>query len=248
MNTLSIPNYLSEPPPEARHDFALDLLDGERLVGWLRPDAIGFTGFANANEAAHAAWVAYRTLQRRLARRDHRRPVPIDTEPLRLVAENNGRIIVGSRDRVAKLVEPDVADAQENGFGFELRLDSPMDEVSMRAKAYRIYRTMRRSGVRWSMWRPAPALAPARAAAVVADGTVAESFIEHSLELRALALGVLLIAAAVVAFIVPGDIATMVALISIAGLILLRLTMLRAGWPQRWARRAPPELPDHATT
>ena len=249
MSTHPITNYLPEPPPVGRH-FVLDLLDGDRVVGWLRPDAIGFTGFANETEASHAAWVAYRALSRRLARRDGRRPVPIETEPLRLVPEQDGRIIAGSSDRIAKLVEPAVTDSRGNGFGFELRLDAPMDEISVRAKAHHIYRTLRRSGIRWSMWRPVRGPAPvrARAAAVVAGRTDVERVVDDPLELRDLAVSVVLLAVAVIAVIVPRAVATMVALVSVAGLLALRSTMQCAGWPRRVARRTPRELTQPATT
>lgn len=248
MNTHLLPNHLPEPPPVGRHDFQLDLLDGERVVGWLRPDAIGFTGFATETEAAHAAWVAYRALSRRLARRDGRRPMPIDTEPLRLVQESDGRSIVGSRDRIAKLIEPSATDARENGFGFELRLDAPMDEVTVRAKAHHIYGTLRRSGIRWAMWTPVPAPARARAAAVVTERPDAELIEEDPLELRDLAVSVALMAVAIIAVMVPGAVATIVALLSIAGLMALRLAMLHAGWPRRGSRRTERDLAQPATT
>ena len=64
MNAHMIPNHLPEPPPVPRNDFPLDLLDGDRVVGWITPATIGFTGFATETEAAHAAWVAYRALAR----------------------------------------------------------------------------------------------------------------------------------------------------------------------------------------
>ena len=239
MNAHMIPNHLPEPPPVRRNDFQLDLLDGDRVVGWITPATIGFTGFATETEAAHAAWVAYRALARRLARRDGRRPVPIDTEPVRLVSDTDGRVIYGSRDRIARLIEPTEQDAA-HVFGFELRLDTPLDEVSVRAKALLIYRTLRRSGIRWSMWTPVPAPAPARErpAAPVAERTDAEMIVEDPLELRELAVSVGLLAVAVLAVVVPGAVATMVALISIAGLMALRLTMMHAGWPPRGLLRA----------
>ena len=66
------------PPPD------LDLLDDERRVGWIAGESVGFRGFADETEAAHAAWVAYRALARRLAKTHGTRPLPIDTEPLAL--------------------------------------------------------------------------------------------------------------------------------------------------------------------
>src|SRR5687768_3614825 len=194
MNAHVIPNHLPEPPPVRLHDFQLDLLDGDRIVGWITPRTIGFTGFATETEAAHAAWVAYRALARRLARRDGRRPVPIDTEPLRLVSDTVGRIIYGSRDRIARLIEPTEQDST-HAFGFELRLDAPRDEVSVRAKALLIYRTLRRSGMRWSMW--APASTPTTEARAIVPATAplrdAEMIVEEPLERRDLVIGVVLL-------------------------------------------------------
>jgi hypothetical protein len=234
MNAHMTPNHLPEPPPVPRNDFQLDVLDGDRVVGWITPAAIGFAGFATETEAAHAAWVAYRALARRLARRDGRRPVPIDTEPLRLVSNTDGRIIYGSRDRIARLIEPTEQDAA-HAFGFELRLDGPLDAVSVRAKALLIYRTLRRSGMRWSMW--APASAPTTAARAIVPATAplrdAEMIVEDPLELRDLVIGVVLLTVAAFAVIAPGAIGVIAALAGIAGLMVLRVTMLHAGWPRR---------------
>ncbi|MGH7638258.1 MAG: hypothetical protein ACREOK_11460 [Gemmatimonadaceae bacterium] len=232
MTTL-IPNHLPEPPPARQHDFQLDLLDGDRRVGWITPDTIGFVGFAHETEAAHAAWVAYRVLARRQARRAGRRPVPIDTEPLRLVTESAGRIIYGSRDRVAKLIEGN-ATPTPHGFGFELQLATSLDEISVRSKAHLIYRTLRRSGVKWSMWAP-PAPSPASLPAPVMAAPLGdeEMIVGEPLALRDLAISVALLAMAVVAVIVPGAVAVFVALLGISGLVALRLTMLHAGWPPR---------------
>src|SRR3712207_2312143 len=101
MTTQLAPNSMSLPPP-----LQLDLLDGARLVGWVKGPAIGFRGFANENEAAGAAWVAHRTLARRLARR-HGGPVPpIDVEPLSLVQDGDRSVILASGRSIATLVRP----------------------------------------------------------------------------------------------------------------------------------------------
>lgn len=237
MNAHMIPNQLPEPPPVPRNDFQVDLLDGDRVVGWITPATIGFTGFATETEAAHAAWVAYRALARRLARRDGRRPVPIDREPLRLVSDTDGRAIYGSRDRIARLIEPTAQDAA-HAVGFELHLDGPLDEVSVRAKALLIYRTLRRSGMRWSMW--APASAPTREARATVPATAplrdAEMIVDEPLELRDLVIGVVLLTVAALAVIVPGAIGVTAVLAGTAGLMVLRVTMLHTGWPRRAGR------------
>ena len=71
------PNRVALPPP-----LEMDLVHAEREVGWISRDRVGFRGFADELEAAHAAWVAHRTLARRLARTHGTRPLPIDVEPL----------------------------------------------------------------------------------------------------------------------------------------------------------------------
>src|SRR5690349_10317210 len=86
--------------------FAADLMDGDRVVGWASGRTVGFRGFADEHEAAHAAWVAYRTLARRVARRRGTRPVPIDTVPLRLVWCDGREVILASGRVVATLIRP----------------------------------------------------------------------------------------------------------------------------------------------
>ena len=61
--TALTPDRLDLPPPPA-----LDLSEMDRPVRWIEDDVVGFRGFADEHEAAHAAWVAHRTLARRLAR------------------------------------------------------------------------------------------------------------------------------------------------------------------------------------
>ena len=135
------------PPP-----LDLDLIDGDRRVGWLTRETVGFAGFANEVEAMHAAWVAHRTLARRLSRAEGRRPVPIDTEPLALRSDDG---IHASGRRIAALVRPGAASMSgADSYGFELTFRSSLDELSARANAHLIYRALRRSGVRWAMWLP----------------------------------------------------------------------------------------------
>ena len=142
------PDHLGLPPP-----VALDLTDMNQHVGWVKGDAIGFRGFAGEVEATHAAWVAYRTLARRLARRDGRRPIPIDTEPLTLQRRGDHEVILASGRTVGTLVRPGPrSPSGPDTFGFEVRVPAPADEGAMRAKALLMYRTLRRAGIRWGMW------------------------------------------------------------------------------------------------
>jgi len=115
---------------------------------------VGFRGFATDEEAAHAAWVAHRTLTRRLARSHGLRPVPVGTEPLAFQRDGDEVRIVASGRAVATLIVPDFSDTSESdSYGFELLVPQPADEVLVRAVALLIYRTLRKSGLRWGSSR-----------------------------------------------------------------------------------------------
>lgn len=150
MTTLLSPDHLGLPPPHPVHD----LTDAGRVVGWVAADSIGFLGFADEEEASHGAWVAYRTLSHTLSRRDGTRPVPIDTEPLTIERIDDREVIVASGREVAVLVRPDAESAgNAPSVGFAIRVPRPTSERAMRAKAHHVYRTLRKSGVRWALWR-----------------------------------------------------------------------------------------------
>src|SRR5512132_1086655 len=162
--TTRVRERLALPPP-----LSLTLHDGDRTVGWVRGDAVGFHGFADATEAAHAAWVAYRALARRHARTHGTRPPPIDTEPLALHRRGDEESILASGRPIATLVRPDPdGSSGADSFGFEIRVPHPADELRVRALGHLMYRTLRKSGVRWAMWRPAVSTAPPAAQAAAA--------------------------------------------------------------------------------
>lgn len=164
MTTQLSPGDLGLPPPQ----LWLELSDAGRAVGWAASDVIGFRGFADEVEAAHAAWVAYRTLARRLARRNGARSIPIDTEPLTLRRFADQDAILASGREIGVLVRPgEESRSGPDSFGFEIRIPSPVGELRLRAKAHFVYRTLRKSGVRWAMWRPEPVPTPAVAAPAV---------------------------------------------------------------------------------
>ena len=145
MTTQLSPERLAVPPPSMLH-----LNDADRTVGWINGDRVGFRGFATDEEAAHAAWVAHRTLTRRLARSHNLRPVPIGSEPLALRREGDAEFIVASSGPIATLVRPEYDSADESdSHGFEISIPQPADEVLVRAMAHLIYRTIRKSGLRW---------------------------------------------------------------------------------------------------
>jgi hypothetical protein len=141
----------AQPPP-----LSLDLVDADRAVGWIRGDVIGFRGFANETEATHAAWVAHRTVARRLARTHGGRHVPVDIEPLALRRSDTGKgdVILVSNRPIADLLRPGDGGVGDS-FGFELTVPAPTTELQLRGIAYLVYRTLRKSGVRWALWRPA---------------------------------------------------------------------------------------------
>ena len=144
-------DMLAQPPP-----VELDLLDADHAVGWIRGDVIGFRGFGDETEATHAAWIAHRTLARRIARSHGMRLVPIDIEPLALKRSDVGDadVILASHRPIARLVRPDGRSGASDSFGFELSVPVPMTELQLRGLAHLIYRTLRKSGIRWALWRP----------------------------------------------------------------------------------------------
>ncbi|HET6681953.1 MAG TPA: hypothetical protein VFG84_12185 [Gemmatimonadaceae bacterium] len=148
MTSQIVPGRLPEPPPTA-----FDLMDGDTMVGWVSPLEIGFRGFANEIDAANAAWLAHRTLARRLARRGGVRPVAIDTEPLTLEFSGDREWIVASRMPIASLIRPGPdSPAGMEWFGFALQMPTPVDEVGARTLAYLLHRTLRKSGIRWAIF------------------------------------------------------------------------------------------------
>jgi hypothetical protein len=142
------PDRQGLPPP-----LALDLTDTDRRVGWVEGGAIGFRGFGDEAEAAHAAWVAHRTIARRLARQHGGRSIPIDTERLALDRRGDVELVLASRLPIATLLRPGPESRSgPDSFGFELRVPGRADELTVRSMAHLAYRTLRKSGLRWAMW------------------------------------------------------------------------------------------------
>ena len=136
------------PPVPARVE--LDLMDAGHSVGWIGGDAVGFLGFADEHEAAHAAWLAHQSLARRRARRGAVGVVPVDTEPLTLRRNGRREEILTGGTTIATLVRPGTESRSgPDSFGFELRVPAPTGEVGVRAKAHVIYKALRQSGIRW---------------------------------------------------------------------------------------------------
>jgi hypothetical protein len=217
-------NSMSLPPPDS---LAFDLLDGDRVVGWISGRAVGFRGFATEHEAAHAAWVAHRTIARQRARRHGGRPVPIDVEPLSLRQDADRAVILAGGRPVATLVRPD-ADSRSgpDSFGFEIEVPLAAGELPMRSIAHHVYHTLRKSGLRWAMWnaRRANPLAvteqrepePLPASVSVADSPSATAFVSKVvLTGLAIVLGAAAIATAPLSVTLPIGTALAVGLIAI---------------------------------
>lgn len=144
------PDRLGLPPPGA-----FDLVDADRTVGWIVGQTIGLRGFGDETEAAHAAWIAHRALARRLAQMHGTRPVPIDIEPLAIQMIEGREMILASGRPIATLIRPGAGRrSDDDSFAFEISVPTPATELDVRALAYLMYRTLRKSGVRWAMWRP----------------------------------------------------------------------------------------------
>jgi hypothetical protein len=130
--------------------------------------AVGFHGFDHEDDAINAAWVGYRTLSRRFTHARGGRPIPIDTEPMSLGQSGDVELILAGGRPIATLIRPGADSASgPTSFGFELQVPTPADERTMRSIARLLYRTMRRAGIRWALWAPAP---PAPSAHPVGNG------------------------------------------------------------------------------
>lgn len=260
MTTQHSPDRLGLPPP-----LELDLIDAGRVAGRIRGNAVTFLGFADEVEAAHAAWVAHRTLARRLALARGARPVPVDAEPLAIERRDDAEVILaggpGGRP-IATLLRPDADIGGEDGhasFGFGIRvpataIDAAANEVQVRAMAHQMYRTLRRSGIRWALWRPAlgrPTTQRVRDVAgdlprtaetsgVSRDARSASALVAKTvLAAMAVVLGVASIAAAPPTVIVPLAVALVVGLVA-TGLVAMGDRMLAR--PRR-ARGTPSPRP-----
>jgi len=157
-------NNMPLPPPDP---LEISLLDGNRVVGWVKDHAVGFRGFADETEAAHAAWVAHGTVARRLERRHGGPPAPVDVEPLSLAHDGDRAVILAAGQPVATLVPPG-ADSLSgpDSFGFEIEVPPPVTgELALRSLAHRMYRRLRRSGVPWARWDGRSVRDPLRVAA-----------------------------------------------------------------------------------
>ena len=260
MTTQLAPHRTDLPPPRTS-----SLSDAGSVVGWVDDATIGFGGFANEDDAMSAAWMAHRTLSRQRAHRDGTRPVPIDVEPLSLARDGRQEVILASGRTIATLVRPgDDSRTGADAFGFELRVPEQRDPERTRALAFLIYRTLRRSGIRWALWqaddrpdpRPVRRASPEHGASDRADASerrLRDEAIGASGDRRRLVGALALPAIVTVAVFLPllttsvvvaalGVVAALVAAAALGSLVRLVVTDLRSD-----ARRAVKRRPGRAT-
>lgn len=254
------PLRMAVPPPPGQ-----EIRDGDTVVGWIEGMGFGFLGFGNEDDAVNAAWVAYRTMARRFATITDARPVPIDTEPMSLHRSGDVELILAGGRPIATLVRPGVASRSgPDSFGFELQLPVAASPQTMRSTTQLVYRTMRRAGIRWTMWivepeRESATAGPRPGAAAVAgtdtDHHAADAAVRRPRAVVPFAIGtVAIVAATLVAVALPvitlssvvyvvGVGLALVALSALAGLVGLVVTDVREflrgrGRPARPARLA----------
>lgn len=146
------PSRMAVPPPLRQ-----DIRDADTVVGWTHGTAFGFLGFGHEDDAVNAAWVGYRTMARRFASQSGGRLLPIDTEPMSLRRSGDAELILAGGRPIATLVRPGAdSPSGPDSFGFELRLPVSAGPRAMRSTTHLVYRTLRRSGIRWAMWMQQP--------------------------------------------------------------------------------------------
>ena len=136
-------------PPPMRH-----LLHRERPIGWLEGNTLGFFGFADTRDAANAAWVAYRTVSRKVARLLGTRPTPIDIEPLRIERRNGREVIEASGRPFAQLVRPGPDSMSGlDWFGFSIEVPPAVSPRALPEIMRAASHALLKSGLPWSMVR-----------------------------------------------------------------------------------------------
>jgi hypothetical protein len=135
----------ARPTPE------LDLMAGDRRYGWIAGDRVAFVGFRDHLAAVQAAWVAHRTLMRRLARAPASAETTDGRRTFALARSGADEVIFANGEPIAVLVRPSAdLPTDSDSFGFEIRLPGHPDEISVRGTAYRIYLALRSSGIAWT--------------------------------------------------------------------------------------------------
>ncbi len=116
---------------------------GERRIGYLRGDVVGFIGFGTDDEAARAACIAYRALVRRRAGT----AAASAPEEYLFGHTEEGQFVIAQSGVLARLIPPDVVTGEESwGFEIALRPDESIEIFAM-ARARLMWNALRSSGL-----------------------------------------------------------------------------------------------------
>jgi hypothetical protein len=130
------------------------LLHRERPIGWLEGHTLGFFGFADTRDAANAAWVAYRTVSRKVASLLGTRPTPIDIEPLSIERRNGRDVIEASGRPFAQLIRPGPESMSgPDWFGFSIEVPPLVSQRALPGIMRAASHALLKSGLPWSMVR-----------------------------------------------------------------------------------------------
>jgi len=120
------------------------LFDGDRAIGYIREDAVGFRGFDSQAQAAEAAYIAHRALAQRRAKALW---VPDAPEEFLVWDHDDGQYVIARSGLLARLTPP-VPDAEPGGWGFDVSL-RPEERVSVFAmsRARTMWQALRWTGL-----------------------------------------------------------------------------------------------------
>lgn len=141
-------------------DAAFRMFDGDAYLGEIGDGSVTLTGFGSREDAAEAAHVAYRALERRRART----PWGGAMEGYYVWEANDGPRVIERSGLIARLVPPD-PDLGREDWGFALSL-LPEERTSVFAmsRARTLWQSLRWSGLhgRMRQFRTSPPADPAR--------------------------------------------------------------------------------------
>ena len=123
---------------------AMALGTGGEEIGWIHDDTITVSGYRDLTTAAHAAWVAYQAIARRLARRrDGGNALPDipEVSGLTLADAQGYQVLIGNGQQVARIRVDDSTRAEAT-FSVEVRVPQPTNPIMMNGLAYRMLRSL----------------------------------------------------------------------------------------------------------
>lgn len=120
------------------------VFDGKHEIGYIRDGVLGFKGFEGRDAAARAAHVAHRALEQRRARAG----VVATSDEYFVWDHDSGPHVIAKSGLAARLIPP-VADAGDDGWGFEIPLlPEERHSVFAMSRARTVWQALRWSGAR----------------------------------------------------------------------------------------------------